>query len=95
MENNALKINPADNVVIAIRKIKKGDAVVVDGLKLVTAKEDILPSHKIALADIKTGKNIVRYGEPIVQAKEDITKGGWVHVHNTYPIDRDLKKERG
>jgi altronate hydrolase len=89
MENNALKINPADNVAIAIRKIKKGEDVLVDGMKLATAVEEIAPSHKVALVDIKSGGVVVRYGEPIVQAKVDIRKGQWVHVHNTHPIERD------
>jgi hypothetical protein len=88
MENNALKIHPDDNVAIAIRQIKKGEDVLVDGLKLLTAAEDVAASHKIALADIKSGGVIVRYGEPIVQAKTDIGKGQWVHVHNTHPIER-------
>lgn len=89
MNNNALKVNPKDNVAIAIRQIAMGEDVVVDGVKLLAAAEDVAPSHKIALIDIKTGGVVVRYGEPIVQAKEDIQKGQWVHVHNTHPIERD------
>jgi altronate hydrolase len=88
MDNNALKVNPKDNVAIAIRQITKGDDVVVDGLKLLSAIEDVAPSHKIALVSLKTGEKVIRYGEPIVQAKTDITKGSWVHVHNTHPIER-------
>lgn len=88
MNNNALRINPVDNVAIAIRLIKRGDDVVVDGGTLLKASEDIPPSHKIALVDIKCGENIVRYGEPIVQATADIKKGSWVHVHNTHPIEK-------
>ena len=88
MNSNALKVNPGDNVVIAIRQITKGEDVVVDGVKLLPAAEDVAASHKIALIDIKTGGAIIRYGEPIVQAKDDIRKGQWVHVHNTQPIER-------
>jgi len=88
MNNNALKVNPRDNVVIAIRQIVKGEDVVVDGVKLLSVAEDVAASHKIALSDIKAGGNILRYGEPIVQARDDISKGQWVHVHNTQPIER-------
>ena len=88
MNSNALKVNPRDNVVIAIRQIVKGEDVVVDGVKLLSAAEDVAASHKIALSDIKAGGNILRYGEPIVQARDDIGKGQWVHVHNTRPIER-------
>jgi len=88
MKDNALKVNPRDNVVIAIRQITKGEDVVVDGVKLLSAAEDVAASHKIALTDIKAGGVILRYGEPIVQARDDIGKGRWVHVHNTQPIER-------
>jgi altronate hydrolase len=88
MTNNALKVNPNDNVAIAIRQVTKGDDVVVDGVKVLTAGEDIAPSHKIALVSLKTGEKVIRYGEPIVEAKTDIPQGAWVHVHNTHPIER-------
>lgn len=88
MENNALRINPQDNVAIAIRGIKQGEDVVVDGVIMLQAAGDIPPSHKVALVDIKVDGNIVRYGEPIVQAREEIKKGSWVHVHNTRTIER-------
>ena len=89
MNSNALKVNPRDNVVIAIKQIVCGEDIVVDGVKLLAAAEDVAASHKIALTDIKAGGAVVRYGEPIVQARDDIRKGQWVHVHNTHPIERD------
>jgi len=88
MNNNALKVNPRDNVVIATRQITKGEDIVVDGEKLLSAAEDVAASHKIALIDIKTGGAVIRYGEPIVQARDEIRRGQWVHVHNTQPIER-------
>jgi altronate hydrolase len=88
MNDNALKVNPRDNVVIAIRQISRGEDVVVDGVKLLAAAEDVAASHKVALSDIKAGGMVIRYGEPIVQARDDIRKGQWVHVHNTQPIER-------
>ena len=88
MNNNALKVNPRDNVVIATRQITKGEDIVVDGEKLLSAAEDVAASHKIALIDIKTGGAVIRYGEPIIQARDEIRRGQWVHVHNTQPIER-------
>lgn len=88
LKSNALKINPADNVAIAIRDIKKGEAVIVDGTEICTAAEDIAASHKIALKSIPRGEQVIRYGEPIVVATSDISTGQWVHLHNTRPIER-------
>ena len=48
----AIKINPADNVVVALHPIAKGTAVPVDNTT-VTAVEDIPQGHKMAIAAIK------------------------------------------
>jgi len=86
MHSNAHKVNSADNVAIAIKAIKKGDAIVIEGEKLFVALDDIEPSHKIALLEIDTGATVIRYGEPIVQATRAIHKGEHVHLHNTQPV---------
>ena len=86
MKNNALKINPADNVAIAIRAITKGEPVIIDGARVLDAAQDIEASHKIALVPIKKGSSVIRYGEPIIQAMVDIGQGEWVHVHNAEPL---------
>jgi len=83
MENNALKINPADNVVVTIRNVKKGDAVVVAGEALFKSAQDMEMGHKIAISLIKSGSPVIRYGEPILKATRDIQQGEWVHLHNT------------
>jgi altronate hydrolase len=88
VKSNALKINPEDNVAIAIRDIRKGEPVVVDGAEICLATEDIPASHKIAIVPISKGAPVIRYGEPIVVATTDIALGQWVHVHNTMPIER-------
>ena len=48
----AIKINPKDNVVVALHPIAKGTAVPVEGAS-VTAVEDIPQGHKMAIAAIK------------------------------------------
>ena len=77
----AIKINPTDNVAVAIKAMKAGDIVDIDGstLKLVT---DVVPGHKIALHDIKTGEMIVKYGFPIGHAIHDIAKGALLDDHD-------------
>lgn len=51
----AIKINPKDNVVVALHPIAKGTAVPVDGAS-VTAVEDIPQGHKMAIAPIHAGE---------------------------------------
>lgn len=92
MKNNAIKINPADNVAIVILPVKAGDAVVINDQKVITAVQDVAPSHKIALSDIKNGQNVIRYGEPIIRAMTDIRQGEWIHIHNAQPLPGDPDK---
>ncbi len=90
MRNNALKINPADNVVIALQALKKGDAVVLEDEQSFQVTEDIPAGHKIALKDIASGEKVYRYGEPILEATREIHRGEWVHLHNARPCLGDL-----
>ena len=77
----AIKINPKDNVVVALHPIAKGTAVPVDGAS-VTAVEDIPQGHKMAIAPIHAGENVIKYGFPIGHATADAVPGTWMHTHN-------------
>jgi altronate hydrolase len=76
-----LKINPADNVAVALEDVAAGAAVEAAGGTL-TAGQDIPRGHKIALRAIKAGEPVVKYGYPIGNATAEIAAGDWVHTHN-------------
>jgi altronate hydrolase len=76
-----IRIHPSDVVAVALEEIKAGTELTVDGIT-VTANEDIMRGHKIALFDIKAGDPVIKYGNPIAIAQKDIKKGDWVHTHN-------------
>lgn len=78
---NVLKINPADNVVVAIQPQSAGAVIEVDG-KQITVLEDVPAGHKIAIADIAAGENVIKYGFPIGHAREDKKAGAWMNEHN-------------
>ena len=67
-----MKINPADNVAVALTDIAAGETAETGGAS-VTAKVPIPRGHKIALTDIAKGQDIVKYGFPIAAAKRDIS----------------------
>ena len=90
MKNNALRINPTDNVIIALQALKKGDVVILENKKSFEVMEDIPAGHKIALENIVAGEKVYRYGEPIAEATRAINRGEWVHVHNTRPVPGDI-----
>ena len=76
-----LLLNQRDNVVVAIRTLRTGDAVDLNGRQVLVA-EDIPFGHKLAIAKIGEGDSIVKYGEVIGRATSPIAPGHHVHVHN-------------
>ena len=76
-----IKINPKDNVAVAISDMPSGQPVNIDCCELYTT-EAIKAGHKIALSDIDAGAPIIKYGFPIGIATKRIEKGSWVHTHN-------------
>lgn len=93
-----IRINPSDNVAVALKPLKKGTAVELDDLNFLL-KEDIMQGHKFALTDLQTGDSIIKYGNPIGHATADIAAGSWIHTHNlktglgellTYTYNRNI-----
>ena len=76
-----IRINPRDNVAVALHPVAAGETLLVGG-GAVTAAEEIPQGHKIALAAIAEGQPVVKYGFPIGHATADIAAGAWVHTHN-------------
>ncbi len=75
-----LKINPADNVAVAVDYVTKGEETVIEGIS-VTALEDIPAGHKIALRDLAEGEDVTKYGFPIGHVLRAVPKGGLID-HN-------------
>lgn len=88
---NAVIIDPADNVVVAIEPLAAGGEVscpLPDGTTLsLAAAEDIPLFHKVARTPIAKGEAVVKYGEYIGVATRDIAAGEHVHTHNCVSTD--------
>lgn len=76
-----LKINPQDNVAVALHEMKAGETLPAGDIEI-TAKETIPVGHKIALIQIPVGEKVYKYGFPIGFATAAIEAGQWVHTHN-------------
>ncbi|MFV0521208.1 MAG: UxaA family hydrolase [Mangrovibacterium sp.] len=76
-----IRINPIDNVIIALKDYNKGDKIIIDDqtIELVNA---VGRGHKISLQTIAEGENIIKYGSPIGHATCNIPVGDKVHVEN-------------
>ena len=76
-----IQINPADNVVVAVKDLQTGASLDINGRTIVVL-QDIPAGHKVALQDFKEGDHIIKYGAPIGHAREVITTGSWVNEKN-------------
>ncbi len=82
MKTNAVLVNPKDNIAVAIKEIKAGEAVLGIGDAEVRANEDIPRNHKVAIAEIAENEPVLKYGERIGFASRAIRSGDWIHTHN-------------
>ncbi len=76
-----IKINSADNVVVALTELTSGEVITDDQVSL-TLREDVGRGHKVALCDIAAGEHVIKYGYSIGVAKSNIEAGEWIHSHN-------------
>ncbi len=73
-----LRLNPGDNVVVALEDLDTGNTI--DGG---VACLDFIPSgHKVAMEDIEQSRPIYKYGQIIGFASQRIQPGDHVHTHN-------------
>ena len=78
METKYLKINPADNVVVAITDLKAGEIISDEGADVVL-KEDVPAGHKVTLKNMTEGENVIKYGYPIGHVRQNVEAGKWIN----------------
>ena len=76
-----MKLSPRDNVAVALRALKAGEVVTLEGVAL-TIRRHIAVGHKLAARAIAKGEIIVKYSCPIGTAITAIAPGEYVHTHN-------------
>jgi altronate hydrolase len=76
-----IRLDPRDNVAVALRPLNQGQAFKLGDIS-VTLAEPVACGHKFALRALAEGENVIKFGEPIGHATKAISAGGWVHVHN-------------
>ncbi len=81
MLDKYIKINPLDNVAVAISKLSKGDCVKIDGVEI-EIQGTIPAGHKFLLKDLDEGSKIIKYGYPIGHLKDNCHSGCHVDHHN-------------
>ena len=76
---DAIRLNPADNIVIALRDLGSGSVVPDVSAPLAGP---VSRGHKIAARAVAEGENVIRYGQIIGVATRPIAAGEHIHTHN-------------
>ena len=76
-----MRLSPPDNVAVALRSLKGGETVALDGVALAIPK-NIAVGHKLAARAIAKGELIIKYGCPIGTAVVAIEAGEPLHARN-------------
>lgn len=82
MASRILKINPKDNVLVALQDLSKGEEVRYDG-QVYILQDDIPAKHKFFMQDMHAGDEITMYGVLVGKAQYDIPQGGIMTTDNT------------
>jgi len=76
-----MRLSPHDNIAVALRPLRAGESVMLDGVALTIGRNTAV-GHKLAAQPIAAGDVIRKYNCPIGTATEAIAPGAYVHTHN-------------
>ena len=77
MNNRAIKIDPSDNLYVALEDLPAG--AVIDGI---TLTEPIGQKHKFAAVDLPKGSTAIMYGVTVGETLTDVPAGGLLTIKN-------------
>ncbi len=81
MQQKTLKIHPADDIIVALANLKKGETVTLNGDSY-EIQDDVPAKHKFASKDFEPGDRVHLYGVTVGEVKEPIPKGGAITTGN-------------
>jgi altronate hydrolase len=81
-KNRLLRIHPADNVLVALTDLRKGEEISFEDIHC-TMVTGVSAKHKFAITDLAIGDKIIMYGFLVGRAVEPIQKGEAITTRNT------------
>jgi altronate hydrolase len=82
MKHKVLKVHPADNVLVALQDLSKGETIGYNGDEYVL-QNDIPAKHKFFTQDMHTGDKVIMYGVLVGKTQFDVSRGGLMTTDNT------------
>lgn len=81
LKSKILKIDPLDNVLVALSDLQMGETIENDGFSI-CLNENISAKHKFAIKEIGIGDTIYMYGVVVGRAKKQIKRGEAITTQN-------------
>ena len=81
LKSKILKIDPLDNVLVALSDLQMGETIENDGFSI-CLNENISAKHKFAIKEIGIGDTIYMYGVVVGRAKQQIKRGEAITTQN-------------
>lgn len=81
MQKKLIKVNPTDNVAVALVNLVAGEVINFEG-EDITIESDVKMKHKIAMYPFSEGEKIIMYGVLVGKASAPIAKGGLLSTEN-------------
>src|SRR5580658_2220782 len=83
MPNKVLKLDPRDNVLIALADLRKGEQVPFDS-QIYALESDVPAKHKFATEDLAIGASVRMYGVIVGSTVKPVPQGGLLTVGNLH-----------
>jgi altronate hydrolase len=90
MKNSVLKVHPADNVIVALRDLAKGEVVTLNKENY-TLLENIPAKHKFTATSLQPGDAVTMYGVLVGKANEPIAQGMRISTSNIKHASNDFQ----
>ena len=76
-----LRVDPKDNVLVALTQLPAGEAITFDGEQYVPPSE-IPAKQKFAMRDFAVGDEVIMYGGVVGLVRQPIPRGGLLSTRN-------------
>ena len=81
--NKILRIDPSDNVIVALKDLAAGEELQVEGGRL-KVEESIPAKHKLYLTDLPQGGEVYMYGVLVGKTTKPVKRGGLMSTANLH-----------
>ena len=92
MNQPLILLSEADNVLVAIREIARGEPIRIDGTIFHPAQAIPL-GHKLARCALLAGDRVIKLGVPIGVLTVNVAAGDLVHSHNLASLYLRARRE--